>query len=71
MRVSGPGINMDQQAFNDFLTNREGRSKQAHLYCKVYTITQLIFKDIGDNDGFANNNGALAIPVLPAVPPWC
>jgi len=28
MRVSGPGINMDQQAFNDFLTNREGYRRQ-------------------------------------------
>ena len=32
MRVSGPGINIDQQAFNDFLTNREGRYKEAYLY---------------------------------------
>ena len=32
MRVSGPGINIDQQAFNDFLTNREGINREDHLY---------------------------------------
>ena len=37
MRVSGPGINIDQQAFNDFLTNREGINREDHLYKLGYT----------------------------------
>ena len=55
MRVSGPGINIDQQAFNDFLTNREGIDREDNLHIKLtklystdYKLTH--FKDFGDND---------------------